>query len=172
MNIIERYDSWVRNCVKDALDWLNEWFSISQKMVERTLIGIYAIASVMMISGVYISHLHTSYVWIWAILQLWMIFILYMYHIDSSTMRRIKHNNSISALSRMTWYFLILFAALPPYKQWLMDIGLPISDMTFLLVLYVVSVNSDGQRGRKRKLALAKLKELFSWLPEPVPEGV
>ena len=40
-----------------------------------------------------------------------------------------------------------------------------------MFFMYVVAANSEGERGRKRKLAWSKLKELFSWFPEPVPEG-
>jgi hypothetical protein len=65
-----------------------------------------------------------------------------------------------------------LTSLFPPYKGKLIDIGFPLADIAFTLFLYVVASNCGGERGRKRKMAWAKLKELFSWLPEPQPEGV
>ena len=40
------------------------------------------------------------------------------------------------------------------------------------MMVYVIATSCEGKRGRKRKLAWSKLKELFTWLPDPAPQGV
>jgi hypothetical protein len=171
MNPIERYDGWVRGKVKSCLDWLYEWLSISQKAVERSLIFIYALASAILIMSAARHEINIP-IWMQSLISLLMIFFLWDWHTDPSTVRSIKHTHSYHAIFRVLWQFMALTSLFPPYKGKLIDIGFPLADIAFTLFLYVVASNCGGERGRKRKMAWAKLKELFSWLPEPQPEGV
>ena len=53
------------------------------------------------------------------------------------------------------------------------DVLMPVSMNCFLAFQYAMALPNDGQRGRRRKLALAKLKEMFgtAWMPAPVGSG-
>jgi hypothetical protein len=171
MNPIITYDAWLREKVADALDWIYEWLAVSQKMIERGLIGVYATASaVLVFVSVKEKQLHILPPWGWMLMQLVMIAILVSYHRDPSAVRRVKHLSKSSCMMRMYWQYIAVIVFLPPYH--LFDIALIVLDPTWLVFLYVVAANCDGERGRRAKLAWSKLKELFTWLPDPVPEGV
>lgn len=58
----------------------------------------------------------------------------------------------------------------PPHLK--RDALLVAGNLCYVLVIYSTDLPSGGEPGKRRKLALAKLKELFGgWMPEPVPEN-
>lgn len=60
---------------------------------------------------------------------------------------------------------------LAPPRRWF-DIFFPVGMSCYAAFQYAISLPEDGERGKKRKLALAKLKAMFgtSWVTAPVPQ--
>jgi len=168
------YDIWLRGRIKVLLDWLAEWFSITQKMVERLMIILYAAGGLIVICA---SALKMTWIpvptWVIVLGVILVVSMMISYHREPSTLRAVKYGNSYNAALRFVWNFLVVRSFFPPYTgHFMLDASAPMLDIAFASMLYLVSVNSDGERGRRRKLAWSKLKELFTWLPDPVPEGV
>ena len=171
------YDGWLRGRTTALLDWLYEWLSISQKVVERTLIGVYIVGSlVLVVASAMLVH---SYLIppILTILELQMVAMLIRYHRQPSTVRTALHRLYGAHLVRLFWQILALLALVnavshhPTVGNVVYDFSVVVLNTTYMTFLYVVASNCDGERGRRRKLAWSKLKELFSWLPDPVPSG-
>jgi hypothetical protein len=174
MNPIQRYDEWVRGRVKAVLDWLYEWLSISQKVVERSLIAAYVIGRILEMAGVVLHESHEEPLWVIVFVAVFFAGVLWRIHTEPSTVRTtILSSLPIFLPLKMMWQLFAFLAIISIAKgRGVYDIGWMIDDVTWVLLWYVFSVNSDGEKGRKRKMAWAKLKELFAWLPEPQPEGV
>jgi hypothetical protein len=175
MNFIERYDEWVRARVKDALDWLFEWLSVSQKAVERILIITYVVGRTLEAVAEF-SHraprgLNKGVGVADCVFSILIVLIMLGWHFSPKTERIMAHVARPGYILRIMWQPLVIATAadleIDSYH-----IGHFAQVTAFTLALYVFACNSDGQRGRKRKMAWAKLKELFSWLPNPQPEGV
>jgi hypothetical protein len=161
MGIIERFDTWTIEHLESFLDWLNEWLSISQKTVERVLTLIYFIRE-----GLFFAKHHNV-----TLLIMGMFIVLIMVGrtilMDKRTRLKLRY-------SEWKWRFLILSmnllsVAIPPYG---FNLITEIMGLSFAVFNYVFVCSVDGEKGRRRKMALSKLKELFSWLPDPIPEGV
>ena len=82
----------------------------------------------------------------------------------------------LGAMRMLIQVFVLLFAGdllfIPPFR--VTDIFLAASQFVYLVFFYMTDISSQGQSGRRRKLALAELKKLFgtAWMPKPalVPE--
>jgi hypothetical protein len=173
--LICRFDYWLRHSVvKPVLRWLYEWLSISQKTVELSLICVYVVSSVGMVSYAMQTDVKVP-IAVWVICQILMVRIMISYHRDSDQNRAAKHLNGFACILRFFWVVITAIVAMPPYGYGLhrlSAVSMTVGDAGFMIFLFVVATNCGGERGRKRKLALAKLKELFSWLPDPQPHEV
>ena len=60
------------------------------------------------------------------------------------------------------------FYGMPPHR--FVDFTCGTAQLVYLVFFYMTDIASNGERGRKRKLALAELKKLFGaeWIPKPV----
>lgn len=170
MSILIAYDSWALAKVKVVLDWLYEWLSISQKVVERVCIVGYATGNGLEIVGIVKHEVHLPLgfeIFMACMITAWM----WHFHCIPSSDRTF-FNTSGGMVARMLWHVFVLLSCISFCEsKTIFSTGHIMEDASYVSMLYLFAVNSDGERGRKRKLALSKLKELFSWLPEPVPEG-
>jgi hypothetical protein len=173
------YDWWCSDRIEAALTWLDEWLSIPQKRVEQSMIVIFCIASfigpligllkqfdghaaIMLLIYELTGFRLVGTVFI-AQLMWWM-------HRRPAAMRGIwKRRPSMGRVFFQLFFFFICFCFWLTLPH-LVAVEESVVQVVMLLFYYVADIGSTGQRGRKRKLALAKLKELFGgWLPNPLP---
>lgn len=164
--MLTAFDDWVLRRTDSTLDFLLDWFSISQKFVERVLIGLFALSGIYDIAAT-ASEGRAFPTWAIIILYFGMGLVMLSDHNASTSERAVCR--TIRRGSRLGWLMVVILAALPPYR--LSDLGYVLSRLAVYAFLYVYVSNCNGKRGRKRKMAWSKLKELFTWLPEPQPEG-
>ena len=171
MNAIVRIDHFFIRLTEYVLDWLLEWLSITQSVIEKVMIGGYAVAAGMVTTACArkVILIPPSVVAVAAFIVL---AVMVNMHLGSGVARKALLHFSVPKIWRLYGVCVTGIDCLPPYKHVLFcDFGLPLSIFCFAFFSYVIVSNCTRERGRKRKMAWAKLKELFSWLPEPVPGG-
>lgn len=166
MRILYAYDQWCLAKLETFLVWLEEWFSIPQKTVERALIVIYLAIFVLPPS----NHARSA-TFICAFCLGYMMWIL---HQRPQAVRFLTRRNKTSAILRLSFQFwcgFVVFRCLLSLFHRLDDITNAILVIDYLIFFYMIDLNSEGTPGRRRKLALAELKKLFGteWIPEPAP---
>jgi hypothetical protein len=175
MRLLHAYDEWCYKRLEAILLWMEEWFSISQSAVEQFLILLYVILE--LAGSIYDVHsfLHHRY-GLTAAVALSMGTMMYFLHRRPPAFRQISRQNIVSFYMRVFLQvfvveFSILNALLPLHQ-----LGTYLTSLQYYVwtvFFYIMDISSNGTPGRRRKLALAKLKELFgtSWVPKPVPEA-
>lgn len=165
------YDMWCEGRVRALLVWLEEWFSISQKQVEEGMIALYLV--------LYMAS------WQWKLPYLAAeiavnIFVgltmVWLHRKPAATRGGVRRYPELGALRILIQVIVLLFAGIllfiPPFR--VTDIFLAVAQIVYLVFFYMTDISSQGQSGRRRKLALAELKKLFgtAWIPKPalVPE--
>ena len=172
MRFLIAYDRWCLDRVEALLKSLEEWFSISQKRAEQGMIAIYTVLSVVgcfTLKTLPLSVRCESFVVFLGLA--WLMYVTM--HRRSAWERRLLRYMKIGPVYRMFLQMIILYTmainlfASPHYPS---DLITAAAQLVFLLFCLSTCICSDGKRGRKRKLALAKLKELFGseWIPKPV----
>ena len=161
--MIERIDEFIFKIVEACLDWLNEWLSITQKQVLSALLVGWGVAWV-----VYFAM--QSEHWTAAILAICAMF-------DWFVGRNLGNiRKAIFRVKYRTLRFVVLcfnigsvIGTIVRPHGWSDAIWL-VGLICISLDWYVSAAFIDSERGGKRKLALAKLKELFGaleWIPAP-----
>jgi len=154
--------------LKWILDWMNDWLSLSRSKVEVGTIWIYGVTNVY-------SVWPSRHLGILLALTGLMTFMMWNWHRQPKAARSVIHWGVGGILGRIAALILFGFSAAvvlctPPH-HWLQDSAGAISMISYVLFLYILALpDDDGQRGKKRKMAITKLKELFgtSWIPQPV----
>lgn len=148
-----------------VVEWLEEWFSVSQARLELSIVVAYAFGRVLLVVGV-LAEQGEGPIWLLVVLSVY--FVWWMRHSRRRSVHLLLRIHWIGVLMRFMFLFFFL-ADLPGLVTgWnLYRSGDTFSDLSLALFVYVISVSSDGQSGRRRKMALAKLKELFGplWVP-------
>lgn len=161
--MIERIDEFIFKIVEAGLDWLNEWLSITQKQVLSALIVGWGV------SWASYFVMQTPH-WITAIVVIGASFDW----IGSRNLTNIR--KAIVRISHRWLRVLMLsfnignaIGVIVRPQGWADAIWL-FGLICIVLDWYVSCAFIDSERGGKRKLALAKLKELFGsldWIPVP-----
>lgn len=144
-----------------------EWAGIARRRVEQGLIVVYVAIFTM------VNLLDRQR---WAIAFVVLVgFVMWRQHREPETRRMYRLLSIAGIASRVVMDLLLLplvaiLLLCPPF-HWRYALN-GIANLAFLGFNYVVVLpNDDGERGRKSKLAAAKLKEMFgtSWIPQPSP---
>jgi hypothetical protein len=173
MNWIIRYDQWTFHRLEVLLLWLEEWFSISQKRVEQSMIILYVLLS---IPSLYIPSIIWSFILIsfkfFCICSVG--YIMWILHRRPDFLRKSARENQIEAVFRIAVQISLGSIAgftlfLVPHR-WT-DLPGALAQLLYVVFFYVTNITSDGKPGRRRKMALAELKKMFGleWIPKPIP---
>ena len=154
--------------VMDAVEWLEGWLSFSQKRIEQTIWLASIGASV--VACFYICSRLPSMLPLCAIFIPYMAWLQYRQLRMPASVRLMRLFSRRGVFNRLFWQIWIVTFLLPPHHSWRTDIAFTVWYGLGCLFDYVTVISSDGQRGKRRKLALEKLKELFgtAWIPQPV----
>jgi hypothetical protein len=165
------YDEWFAGRVETLLKWLEEWLSISQKYAERGMIALYLALMELQPSV-------KGTIWLRAGGAILMSYVLWWMHRRPLTNRGTTKRYPFAAVSRVLIqaflllvaadFFAFYFFALPHRPS---VIGTGTAQIVYLVFIYMTDIASNGDRGRRRKLAWAELKKLFGteWIPKPLP---
>ena len=163
------YDAWFFHSVEALLKWLDEWLSISQKCAERGMIVLYVLLTmtppkwtlivimVKIVSAVMIGIL------MWSI------------HRRPASIRKYVQRSHFESKNRLItqgiFGLLIVGILFEPPHYWT-DVLMAVAQVVYVVFFYATDITSDGERGRRRKAALAELKKMFGteWIPKPLLE--
>lgn len=168
MELLVAYDRWCEGRVRAFLLLLEEWLSISQKYAERGMIVLY----VTLLAGP--SHPTELSFPVWLSVALLAAPSMWFLHRRPDAMRECgKFLRKIHACFRVGLQFFSGAIAIFELTTWAhtqRDIPAAAAQVTYLVFYYMIDIASKGKPGRRRKLAWAKLKELFGteWIPKPV----
>jgi|GEM_PF-2219376 archaellum biogenesis protein FlaJ (TadC family) len=161
------YDAWFFHRVEGLLKWLDEWLSISQKYAERGMIALYLVLTLPPAKWT------LSLVLVKIICALSLGTLMWMLHKRPAAVRKYTQRSRFEAVNRIILqgvFGVILVAVLfaPPY-QWT-DVPTALAQVVYVVFFYATDITSDGERGRRRKAALAELKKMFGteWIPKPL----
>jgi hypothetical protein len=164
MKLIFAYDAWCLRRIEALLAWLEEWMSISQPRVEQGLIVIYI---TLLNTG---RKFTTTFITLQIICSLGIALMMWWLHRRPAAVREASKRSSMSAMVRIffqTWFLLLVVVCTVSRPIDYQDIAMYLD---YLLFFLMNDISSKGKPGRRRKLALEKLKELFgsAWIPKPV----
>jgi len=166
MKLFVVYDRWCEDRVAGFLLFLEEWLSISQKSVERGMILIYMalllVAMLRTLSGLDICAVFFVGSSMWIL------------HRRPSALRGRQKTAIFFPCFRVGLQFLIgtlSFIDIVAAPHFSGDTETAAAQIVYLIFFYMIDIRSGGERGRRRKLAWAKIKALFGteWIPKPVP---
>ena len=165
------YDEWFAGRVEALLKWLEEWLSISQKYAERGMIILYLALMELQPSV-------KGTIWLRAGIVILMFCVLWWLHRRPFANRGTTKRYPFAAVSRVLIqaflllvaadFFVFYFFALPHSPSL---IGTGAAQIVYLVFIYMTDIASNGERGRRRRLAWEELKKLFGteWIPKPLP---
>lgn len=164
MELLVAYDRWCEGRVRALLLFLEELFSISQKHAERGMIAFYL---VLVASPPYRTKMSFPIQMCGACL---VASLMWVQHRRPEALReRARLDPTVYACARIIIQFLFgslfVFDLVSPDRA----IAAAASQAVYLIFYYMIDITSNGERGRRRKLAWAKIKELFGteWMPKP-----
>jgi len=161
-----KIDNFMIGVVNKLLNFLNDYFGISQKIFERLLMVI--------IFGNQILELEKHYSLYVLIVDLALATVVLNQHRLPSTARCVYWQNPFIKIMRVCgtiYTFCIIVATIivygGPYD--LSNINYTFIEVCAMLLFYSFGCNIDGERGKNGKMAWNKIKELFgtSWIAIP-----
>jgi len=166
MQVLLAYDQWCYAKIEGLLVWLEEWFSISQKTIEQAIITLYVFLVIISCSRTDIT--------LGCLLGLFSGSSMWVLHLRSVESRYASQKSPLGAMFRaflqgwVVWLDFLILGVSPHHWQ---DIPNALAQILFLIFFYMIDICSWGQKGRRRKLALAELKKMFGviWVPKPIP---
>jgi hypothetical protein len=161
------YDAWFFHSVEALLKWLDEWLSISQKYAERGMIVLYVLLTMTPPKWTLIVIMVKIVSAVMVVTLMWSI------HRRPSSIRKYVQRSHFESKNRliMQGIFGLLMVGIlfvPPH-QWT-DVLMAVAQVVYVVFFYATDITSDGERGRRRKAALAELKKMFGteWIPKPL----
>lgn len=157
---------------------VTEYLDLTQHQLEVLLLVLYALLSLVSSRGKYMRYADMLLGGAIALMLMGLL------QVNTSSVRRHRRNDVTWVLLRtfMLVAFLIssysfielvywLHRAHWLYKLTVYDIGMDLRSLDLTLFYYLAAIDSNGTPGRRRKLAMAKLRSLFgtSWLPDRRP---
>jgi hypothetical protein len=167
MKVVRAYDDVIFKVVETILRWCHDWLSLEQRRIERSVIFLWLYVA---ISADIIGRF-----WIGLLIEPFIAFSMLTIapRSDSERMRRRKDSGwlMIRLAIQFLFVFYITFDLLSPTKISMIEMLRHVNAFLYAFLMYSIAIGIDGERGSKRKLALAKLKELFGaeWIPRPLP---
>lgn len=172
--MIRKIDRWILGKYEQFADFCNDWFSITHRKLERVFIGLYVITACAA-TELIPPHTHDM----WAMVVTFVSgYILYNFSSEPEAVRSVKKGLfaflrcfalNFAAFSITFGFFRARARGLE--MGWIFD---SVAQIFYLSVWYLLSINRDGEPGKKRKAALKAIKELFgtSWIVTPEPRPV
>lgn len=163
------------------LRWGTEWLSLKRVWMERGMIVGYSACFIgNTVFGLHGDIQHRSrnleFSAMVCCIALYLLICQWMWRRQKlSEAERVRRLLSMEGMASRIYALLlaVLFSLLElaPPRRWY-DVLVPAGFGFYVAFEYAISLPEDGERGRKRKLALAKLKEMFgtSWITAPVPQ--
>jgi hypothetical protein len=173
MNWIILYDQWIFHRLEVLLLWLEEWFSISQKRAEQSMIVLYLLLN---IPSLYIPSPILSFILIpFKIICVGSVgCVMWILHQRPDFVRKSAREGQFDAVLRIVVQ--ILFGTIAGFTLFLVphrwaDLSQALAQLLYAVFFYVTNITSNGKPGRRRKMALADLKKMFGfeWIPKPIP---
>lgn len=161
-------DLFLIEATKWVVDWADEWLSLSQSRIEEGLIVAYAATHVLTFVHSVMQNPRDYGSWLPIGVAVYLTYWMWDSHRKPRAVRAFMRWRF--PFLRLIWFFFSLVFLGPVFyvrNVWMLAVVFPFYPL--LGFQYVLVCGGDGQSGRRRKLALAKLKEWFGvgWLPEP-----
>jgi len=142
-----------------------DWLSLTQARIEQGLIAAYTVCAV---GGAWPLSVRWTVIAVQLPIAAWM----WWMHRRPSAARTV----ALFTLAGPRVFSLVVFSLISVPVAWARWPGWGFTlamNVLYVAIYYLVSLPSGGEPGRRRKLALAKLKEMFgtSWVPVPA-EGM
>lgn len=164
LSLVRTVDAWLIARTEDVLLFLNEWLSISWAQTSVALIAFKFIGE-----GYYDLHSHRwGLIFVDALYAGWQ----FLIHTEPETTRVARLRGyewsslrvSMMLISVMMWIGIMFPPRVP--SLWIVCAALTSVGVWFI----VIACGEAGIRGRKRKAAMSKIKELFGteWIPDSV----
>ncbi len=171
MDGIFSLDRWVGRQYEKFSTLCNEWLSVSHSNLMRFFVATYALSRIG--ETFYMPMGSKLFVYI-LLLILVPSFLVGIYLPE--TVRKTYNMTPSNILLRLANLFLVLFNAPLQFTVWHMThspepLLIVLGDISFVSLLYLWTAENDGERGKKRKMAADKIKQLFgdSWQVKPLP---
>lgn len=157
--------------MESFLDFIEEWLYVSQASFERAMIVVFCVGSLRDLMQERVFHNLFDPLWLRVISIVGLL--LYMVLLRTASAKERQRERDKGRLYRLLMFstsaFMLLVFVIPPIEfQFFPVVTQGCSCSAFL---YSVVSHTQGERGRKARLALAKLRELFGPLWTPAPEG-
>lgn len=152
---------------KTLVGWLVEWFSVQQNWIEKGLIVVSAI--ILLVHITFSAPAHPFTYLFGPLIGLVICFAQIRIHRLSGEQRFIRLVRREGVSTRLLMQAWALFIALTPPHIWKTDIPVLAWYLAMLSFEYVAAFSSEGIRGRKRKEAMAKLREGLGPVLTPQP---
>ena len=166
MKLAVAYDQWCEGRVRALLLFLEEWLSISQKYAERGMIALY----VTLVANPWSSS--TVSLPPRAFLACMLGYFMWTIHRRPEAVREIsrwipRYKAAYRIILQICLGFFAIVAVVPPPPS---ASNIAVAQIVYVVFIYMTDITSNGERGRRRKLSWAKIKELFGtvWIPKPL----
>jgi hypothetical protein len=161
--VFRTVDEWILRGTEKVLEFFSDWLSLSQRTIERALI-FGNVAGIIAVQFLKPQTFATIMVLLFVTAPMW------ARHRAPQALRSAMRATEITR--RLAWVTITMCLSAPTAIvfrdaiSWLM-LGAYAAVVCFN---YVFVCNVDGERGRKRRLALDEVKKMFGvgWIPEPV----
>ncbi len=182
MVIIETLDGVILAGYSRVATFLQDWFYLSQRNIEKSLLILYVVAAVVNYTSGRISTGRPVYTLAIALtICFYTMWEEYREPIATRTARRFRPS---SVILRVLTMGIVLFASImailvspvipsPTFYTKVAIYSMPVWILFNASMTYVTLLNIEGERGKSAKLSWEKLKELFGgWVPIPSHQGV
>jgi hypothetical protein len=161
--MLNSVDEWLLGATEKVLEFCADWLSLSQRHIERALIICNAAA----VMAVQVIDPHTTLTIITLVVITAPMLLRHRAPQAVRTALRVSEKRS-----RLVWIALTMLVNVPMALSFrdALTLWQAVLYATFTWFHYVIACSSDGQRGKKRRLALDQVKRLFGtgWIPQPV----
>ena len=170
-------DQWLIARVRVALDFLFDWFGITQKLAERTLIVFFGLSNFVEFVSILLkipSAVKTHPLsWQWHLfVSSAMVVSFWRRHRLPSAARAAESYTPHAIAFRFALLAMSVFVFICFCLGWDRDLysfSVDVDAWSFTLLFYIFATDIDGER-KSKKLAWSKIKELFGteWIPQPI----
>jgi len=175
MDSFIRYDHWCLGNTRATLLWIEEWLSLSQRRIEYMMILFYGFTAGISVVVSAIRPYGSSLVGMSIFMFALIVWSMFRMSNVPDVVRKHRSNDDISLIrlalqilmwGAVVWEVVVFHRTHAP----IVDLAEPARNVDYVLFVYSISVSTKGEKGRRRKLALEKLKELFGtdWMPKPL----
>lgn len=161
-------DNFLIRITKSVLDFLNDWLSISQKQVEKFLIGVFA---VLLVPIVVTGASKIMMIFFGIMLPIILIGMFTRHSLTASLRNKWRIENY--GYRVFNTLLVIVFGAdfaVTSFHNFIWFAAF----MALIIFDYTIVCVIDGERGRKRKMTLNEITKMFGteWIEKPISVGV